>query len=79
MMIKILGTGCKKCNLLQKNVEVAVAESGLNISIEKITDLGSITSYGVMSTPALVIDDRVVSQGKVLKPKEIEAFIKKIG
>jgi small redox-active disulfide protein 2 len=78
MVIKILGTGCKKCNLLQENAQKAIADAGLDIPIEKVTDLGEISGYGVMSTPALVIDERVISQGKVLKPQEIQAFIQKL-
>ncbi|QSX08452.1 TM0996/MTH895 family glutaredoxin-like protein [Alkalibacter rhizosphaerae] len=79
MIIKILGTGCKKCNLLEENVKKAVTGTNADVQVEKVTDLGEITGYGVMSTPALVIDDRVVSQGKVLKPKDIEGFIQKLG
>lgn len=76
MIIKILGTGCKKCNLLQENAEKAVTSSGADAQIVKVSDLGEISSYGVMSTPALVVNEIVVSQGKVLKPQEIESFLK---
>lgn len=75
MIVKILGTGCKKCNQLQKNVEEAVEKVGGDIQVEKVTDLAEIGTYGVMSTPALVVDEKVVSQGKLLKPKEVEKLL----
>lgn len=75
MIIKILGTGCKKCNQLQKNVETAVETLGGDYQVEKVTDLAEISNYGVMSTPALVVDEKVVSQGKLLKPKDIEKLL----
>lgn len=76
--IKILGTGCKNCATLTKNAKLAVAEMGLQANIEQVTDLAAITGYGVMSTPALVIEEKVVAYGKVLKPKEIVKIIKKV-
>ena len=75
MIIKILGTGCSKCKKLEENVREATGKTGGGISIEKITDLNKIMDYGVMITPALVIDDEVVSVGKVLSPKDIGKFI----
>ena len=78
MSIKILGSGCKNCITLTENTKLALAEMGLRANIEKITDLAAITGYGVMSTPALVIDEKVVSYGKVLKPKEIVKIIVKV-
>ncbi len=75
MEIKVLGTGCKKCNKLEKNALKAV-ESKENISVIKVSDLQEIMSYGVMQTPALVIDDKVVSVGKVLTEDEIKKMIK---
>ncbi|MDP2292061.1 MAG: thioredoxin family protein [Actinomycetota bacterium] len=71
MDIKILGTGCVKCNHLEAATRAAVTELGLAIEIEKVTDPGEIASWGVMSTPALVIDDEVVSAGKVLSTPDI--------
>lgn len=65
MNIKILGTGCVKCGHLEAATRTAVDELGLDIDIEKVTDPGEIVSWGVMSTPALVIDDEVVLAGKV--------------
>ncbi|MFA5523520.1 MAG: thioredoxin family protein [Tissierellales bacterium] len=71
MKIKILGSGCKSCVTLQENTEIAIKELGIEVEIEKVTDFKEIVGYGVMSTPALVVDEKVVSFGKVLKPKEI--------
>lgn len=76
MLIKILGTGCKKCITLSENAQQAVNNLGLDAQITKITDVVEIASLGVMSTPALAIDDKVVSMGKVLTPAEIEALLK---
>ncbi|CQR48381.1 hypothetical protein BN1058_02749 [Paraliobacillus sp. PM-2] len=75
MIIKVLGPGCANCKKLQKNVEVAVKELKLDASIEKVTDFKEITKYGVMSTPALVVDDEVKVAGKVAKPDEIKEHL----
>ncbi len=72
MNIKVLGTGCKKCKTLEANVKEAVANAGIEATVEKVEDVQKIIGYGVMSTPALVIDEKVVSKGKVLKAKDIE-------
>lgn len=72
MHIKVLGTGCKKCKTLKTNVEEAIKNAGIDATVEKVEDVQAIISYGVMSTPALVIDEKVVSKGKVLKAKDIE-------
>lgn len=74
MNIKVLGTGCKKCTILMANVEEAVKLAGIKATVEKIEDVQLIIAYGVMSTPALVIDEKVVSKGKVLKAKDIIKF-----
>lgn len=71
MVIKILGSGCKNCITLKENTEVALEEMGMEADIIKVTDIQDIMAFGVMSTPALVIDEKVVSFGKVLKPKDI--------
>ena len=71
MIIKILGSGCRNCVSLKENTETALKEAGLEAEIIKVTDIKDIMAYGVMSTPALVIDEKVVSFGKVLKPKEV--------
>lgn len=75
MIIKVLGTGCKKCKKLMENVEEALQESGIEATLEKIEDMEKIIGYGVMSTPALVVDEEVKSMGKLLKPKDIIKII----
>jgi small redox-active disulfide protein 2 len=78
MIIKILGSGCKNCNTLKENTETALKEAGLEAEIIKVTDFKDIMAYGVMLTPALVVDEKVVSFGKVLKPKEIVNILEKL-
>ncbi len=63
--IKVLGTGCKKCQMLAETAEQAAKEMAIQYSLEKVTDLNAIMSYGVMFTPALVIDGEVKVAGKV--------------
>lgn len=77
MIIKVLGPGCKNCVNLSKNTEEALKELGIEAEIIKVTDYKDIASFGVMSTPALVIDEDVVSYGKVLKPKAIKEILEK--
>ena len=76
MKIEILGTGCSKCKTLEEATKQAVAQSGLFAQIEKVEDIMKIMEYGVMSTPALVIDGKVLSTGKVLSVTEIVEMIK---
>ncbi len=71
MIIKILGSGCKKCIALGDNARAAADAAGIEAEIEKVTDYAQIAAYGVMSTPALVINDKVVSAGKVLTASEV--------
>jgi small redox-active disulfide protein 2 len=71
MIIKILGSGCKKCVTLGENAKIAAEAAGKQAEIVKITDFADIAAYGVMSTPALVVDDKVLSAGKVLSAAEI--------
>ena len=78
MSIKILGAGCKKCDTLLENTKRALAQMDLQAKVEKVTDLSTITGYGVMSIPALVINEKVVSSGKVLKPGEIVKILEKV-
>lgn len=75
MSIKILGPGCKNCVALTENTRVALAQLGMQANIEKVTDMSAIASYGIMSTPGLIINEKVVSFGKVLKPGEIAKLI----
>ena len=76
MNIKILGSGCAKCKQLEANAQKAVEESAVDATIEKVTDMGAIMDYGVMMTPALVIDEDVKSVGKLLSADEIKKFLK---
>jgi small redox-active disulfide protein 2 len=71
MDIKILGTGCVNCKNLETNTRKALDELGLSVEIDKVTDPGEIISWGVMSTPALVIDDEVVLSGRVPSADQI--------
>ena len=75
MNIKILGGGCCKCENLLEAVKEAVAEKGINAEIEYITDMAKIMEYGIMSTPALMVDNKVVSMGRVLKAKEVLKYL----
>jgi small redox-active disulfide protein 2 len=75
MDIKILGTGCIKCKHLEAATRTAVSELGLDVEIEKVTDPGEIVSWGVMSTPALVIDDEVVMVGKVPSAADVKELL----
>jgi len=75
MDIKILGTGCVNCNNLETNTRTAMAELGLDVEIDKVTDPGEIVSWGVMSTPALVIDDEVVVSGRVPPADQIKLLL----
>ncbi len=76
--IKVLGSGCKYCHELYENAQEAVKTMGLNIEIEYVTDIEKVVSYGVMSTPALVVNEKVVSMGKVLKAADIEKLLYKL-
>lgn len=75
MVIKILGSCCRNCETLMANVKTALVELGMDCTVEKVTDFAEIAKHGVMSIPALVIDERVVSSGKILKPKEIAKIL----
>ncbi|SDU08374.1 small redox-active disulfide protein 2 [Pseudomonas pohangensis] len=75
MIIKILGSGCKKCMTLTENTQAALANLGREAQVVKVTDFAEIAAHGVMSTPALAIDDKVVSVGKVLSSEEIEKLL----
>ncbi|MDD6887054.1 MAG: thioredoxin family protein [bacterium] len=73
--VKVLGSGCAKCNALEANARAALQSLGMDASIEHVTDFAQIASYGVMATPALVVDGKVVSSGKLLKAEEIAAIL----
>lgn len=76
MIIKILGTGCSSCKKLESHVKEAVEQMSLDATIEKVTDLKSIMAYGVMKTPAMVVDEKVMISGRVPKVKEIIRTLK---
>ena len=71
MIIKILGSGCRKCVALGENAKAAAAAAGVPAQIVKITDVAEIAAYGVMSTPGLVVNEKVLSAGRVLTAEEI--------
>ncbi|MDD4371043.1 MAG: thioredoxin family protein [Anaerostipes sp.] len=75
--IKILGSGCAKCIALENATRTAISEMGLDIEIKHITDFAQIASYGVMTTPALVLDGKVVSYGRVLTVQEVNTILVK--
>lgn len=74
--IKILGTGCPNCVKLEANVKLALEKSGINANVEKVTDIAEIMSYNIISLPWIVIDEKVVSSGKVLSVDEIINLLK---
>lgn len=74
--IKVLGSGCKNCRTLLENTKEAVKSLGLSANVEYVTDMEKIAQYGVMSMPALVVNEKVVSSGKVLKPQDIAPLLK---
>lgn len=76
MVIKILGTGCASCKKLEENAKEAVKALEMDATVEKVEELQEIMAYGVMKTPALVIDEKVKSMGKVLSAEDIKKFLK---
>lgn len=75
MIIKVLGSGCNNCVRLEANARKAAEELGLSAEFIKVKDMADIASYGVMRTPGLVVDEKVVSFGKVLSSEEIKPLI----
>ena len=75
--IKVLGAGCKSCHEQYENAKKAVKNLGLSVEVEYITDMPEVMKYGVMSMPAIVVNEKVVSQGKVLKTADVEKLLKK--
>lgn len=69
--IKVLGAGCKSCHEQYENAKKAVAEMGLDIEVEYITDMEKVMAYGVMSMPAIVVNDKIASMGRVLKTADV--------
>lgn len=76
--IKVLGAGCKACHEQYENTKEAVKAVGLSVEVEYITDMQKVMEYGVMSMPALVINEKVVSQGKVLKAADVEKLLHRL-
>lgn len=77
--IKVLGAGCKTCHEQYENAKAAVAALGLSIEVEYITDMEKVMEYGVISMPAIVVNDKVVSMGKLLKAADVEKLLRKLG
>ena len=76
--VKVLGAGCKSCHELYENTKKAVAKMGLLVEVEYITDMEKVMSYGVMSMPAIVVNEKVISMGKVLKATDVEKLLKRL-
>ncbi len=74
--VEILGTGCAKCDKLEENAKKAVTLAGADATVSKVTDINQITDYGVMITPALVIDGKVKVTGKIPTPETIAEWLK---
>ena len=77
MEIKVLGPGCPRCQTTTQYVKEAVSETGVNASVDKVTDIMEIAKYGVFGTPAVVIDGEVKSVGKIPDKEEIKKWLKK--
>ena len=76
--IKVLGLGCKTCHKQYENAQAAVQALGLPIDVEYITDMEKVMSYGAMSMPAIVVNEKVVSTGRLLKPADVEKLLRKL-
>ena len=76
MNVKVLGGGCRKCETLLENTKEAIKNAGIEAEVEYITDFAVIGAYGIMSTPALIVDEKIVSMGKALKSSDIEKLLK---
>jgi small redox-active disulfide protein 2 len=76
--VKILGSGCAKCNQLEAATKAALEQLGMDTTIDHVTDFSQIAAYGVMTTPALVVDGKVISYGKVLKTEEVVKILQKV-
>jgi len=76
--VKVLGSGCAKCNQLEAATKAALEQLGMDATIDHVTDFAQIAAYGVMTTPALVVDGKVVSYGKVIKTVEVVKILLKV-
>ena len=77
--IKVLGAGCKSCHEQYENCKTAVKELGMDLEVEYITDMEKVMGYGIMSMPGIVVNEKVVSMGKVLKAADVIKLLKKLG
>lgn len=77
--IKVLGAGCKSCHEQYKNAKEAVKDMRVSVEVEYITDMQKVMEYGVMSMPAIVVNEKVVAMGKVLKPNDVITLLHKAG
>ncbi|WP_326518823.1 thioredoxin family protein [Acinetobacter sp. CAAS 2-6] len=77
MQIKVVGTGCRKCKALLAATEEAVKNTGVQADIEYVTDMIKIAETGLLSTPGLIIDNKIVSSGKVLEAQAVAELIEK--
>ena len=75
MKLKIYGSGCTKCNLLTEHAETAAQELGISYELEKVTDINDIIDAGVMRTPALAVDDKLVVMGQVPSTEKIKKYL----
>lgn len=75
--VKVLGSGCAKCRALEQAARAALAELHMDTAVGHVTDFSQIAAYGVMTTPALVVDGKVVSCGKALNKDEVKALLEK--
>lgn len=78
MNIRILGGGCSSCKKLYENTKKVIAETKIKAEVEYITDMQKIMEYGIMKMPALIVNEKVVAMGKVLKPAEIVKLLEKV-
>ncbi len=74
--IKVLGSGCKNCETTANLIKIAAEQAGVEINLEKVTDMAEIMSYGIMSTPGVVVDEKVVHAGGLPGPDQIREWIK---
>lgn len=77
--VKVLGAGCKSCHEQYENVKRALKDMGLDVEAEYITDMEKVMAYGVMSMPAIAVNEQVVSMGRVLKAADVEKLLRKLG
>jgi small redox-active disulfide protein 2 len=77
MEIKVLGPGCTRCETTEKNVKEAIAECGIDATVDKVTDVMEIAKHGVFGTPAVIVDGKVKSVGKIPSKEEIKSWLDK--